>query len=160
MEISFAVVGSSGCGKSTFVRKSLKRHDLTDTELRVARSKEGSHTRLINCTHSHSPLYSPDRYSLSRADTCRKANIKLPGATDFKLSMFELSTEQLEAEDGGIRNGSAWPVGLPHVDGIFVCYNAADLNSFKHLGELLSLYSVAWSLSGSDIWFWKVAITH
>jgi len=36
--------------------------------------------------------------------------------------------------------GGAWPEGLPHIDGVLVCYDASDMASFARVPDLLGTF--------------------
>jgi len=116
---SIAVIGCSGCGKSTFIRKSLKRHDLSDAQSQSATVREGAHTKEV-------------KYSR------RLARYSQGTSTEVLLTIYEFSTEEWVLEDGSLL--SAWATGVPKVDGIFVCYDASDMKSFNHVVEILVGY--------------------
>lgn len=59
------------------------------------------------------------------------------GSLEVLLTIYEVNSDELL--DEGSTLVSAWPSGLPHVDGVFVCYDASHAPSFKHVVGLLSM---------------------
>ena len=53
--------------------------------------------------------------------------------------MYELDIKSLLHEDSDKSAGlfAVWPNELPRVDGVFVCYDASNSDSFQHFTELL-----------------------
>ncbi len=49
-ELTFAVVGAAGCGKSTFIRKSLKQNGVSAGEIFTVKLSDGDGQRSIECT--------------------------------------------------------------------------------------------------------------
>ncbi|KAH8120383.1 ras GEF [Phellopilus nigrolimitatus] len=119
-EMAIAVVGPTGCGKSTFIRKSLKRHDLSNSDSFVATITAGDMTR--NITY-----------------TCRRAHIFNEFNTETLLSVYEYDSLDWKIDDCSALI-SVWPSGLPRADGIFVCYDESDRTSFRHVVQLLAGY--------------------
>ncbi|THH09195.1 hypothetical protein EW145_g2199 [Phellinidium pouzarii] len=119
-ELAIAVIGPTGCGKSTFIRKSLKRRNLSNTESFVATISVGDMTR--NITY-----------------TCRRARLLSELNTLTLLSVYECDTQDWKI-DGINALISVWPSSLPRVDGIFVCYDESNVESFKHVIQLLAGY--------------------
>ncbi|KAI5124641.1 hypothetical protein M0805_004250 [Coniferiporia weirii] len=119
-EVAIAVVGPTGCGKSTFIRKSLKRRNLSTAESLMANVTAGDMMRTI-------------------AYTCRRARLFIEFNTVTLLSIYEYDTQDWKI-DGNDVLVSVWPTGLPPVDGIFVCYDESNAGSFKHVLQLLAGY--------------------
>ncbi|KLO20265.1 ras GEF [Schizopora paradoxa] len=116
---SIAVIGVSGSGKSAFIRKSLKRHELSEAQSQSATVREGEQSKEI-------------KYSR------RVARYSQGTSTEVLLTVYEFSTEEWILEDGNLL--SAWATGVPRVDGIFVCYDASELKSFNHVVDILVGY--------------------
>ncbi|KAL5495208.1 hypothetical protein ACEPAI_671 [Sanghuangporus weigelae] len=114
-EISIAVIGAPGCGKSTFIRKGWKRHDLTSPESLTSTLSVGNTTQNISYT--------------------RRTTQFLTGLnTEMKLTVYEYNLDwKIDSDSFPI-----WPPGLPRADGVFVCYDGSDRASFADVVKLVA----------------------
>ena len=60
---------------------------------------------------------------------------------DYHLTLIEIGIQELLHADGEL-HGDAWPACLPHVDGIFVLYDASNRSSFIHIEELIRKHHI------------------
>ncbi|KAF8591835.1 ras GEF [Ramaria rubella] len=110
---SIAVVGASGCGKTTVIKKGLRMWGVSDESICTITTPQGRiryGTRTMNAPRDE--------------ETIKIAQV-LEVASD---------TLCLDSPDG------AWPEGLPSIDGVLVCYDASDPASFARVPDLLACY--------------------
>lgn len=120
IQMSLVIVGSRGCGKSTFIRRAWKNSRTSEQTWFTVSATDSNGTRVIHYTS-------------------RKAFMQAHEGRDYFLTLIEISTQELEHVDGEI-HGDVWPSILPKIDGAFVLYDASDRSSFIHVEELISGY--------------------
>ena len=139
------MVGATGCGKSTFIRKSLKQTGVQHGGNFDVKLRDGDGIRSIKCGYCKSMSSCVKLNSIYHLVVERQSYVsalfddpvtKERVEKNFAVTFLEIDTHSL-LDAGGNLNGKGWPVCLPLVDGIFVCYDASDRNSFAHVGELL-----------------------
>ncbi|KAL5535574.1 hypothetical protein ACEPAF_3668 [Sanghuangporus sanghuang] len=115
-EISIAVIGAPGCGKSTFVRKGWKRHDLSSPESLASTLRIGDTAQNISYT--------------------RRTTQFLTGLnTKTKLTVYEYNSRDWKIDSDSF---PIWPTDLPRADGVFVCYDGSDRASFADVVKLVA----------------------
>lgn len=159
-ELTFAVVGAAGCGKSTFIRKSLKQNGVSAGEVFSVRLSDGDGQRSIECACTQAVISNSDTTEVTRSlDIERRSYVTalfdIPGLKErverpFNVTFLEINVESLLSELGELRD-KGWPKCLPTVDGIFICYNASERASFTHVGGLLCSFYLHFSESPSLI---------
>ncbi|TDL28449.1 ras GEF [Rickenella mellea] len=113
-QFTLVVVGFHGCGKSSFIRKSLKHYRLSDAEI---------------CEVT----VGPDKISyVSRVAN----NSDSTPTSERTITMLEFDTQSLN-----VIGQNAWPSLLQNVDGVFVCYDATDAPSFEPVRDILAVYN-------------------
>ncbi|TFY71062.1 hypothetical protein EVG20_g1954 [Dentipellis fragilis] len=113
-DVTVAVVGEPGCGKSMAIIKGLKGYGLSD---------ESQMSELLG---GHKVF----NYTL------REGKIARDSATDRTLRVLEVNTAYLHL-DRAILGDSIWPDGAPALDGAFVCYDVAQESSFARVEDVL-----------------------
>ncbi|CAE6341800.1 unnamed protein product [Rhizoctonia solani] len=103
------VVGTKGCGKSSFIRLALQAVDPEESRI-VAASANGP-TITLACT-----------------TVCRGA------ARVFEIDADEL----LDVSEPESDNWALWPEGFPKLHGLAVCYDAHDQRSFDQAKQVLA----------------------
>ncbi|KAJ7225494.1 ras guanine nucleotide exchange factor domain-containing protein [Mycena pura] len=107
--LTLLVVGAANCGKSVVIRKGLKDYGL---------SEPTSHSFEV-----HSKYFS-STYSL------RVGRIK-DDIEEYPLHVIEADVSKTTLDD------AAWPEGSPTIDGVIMCYDASDPESFLPVEGLL-----------------------
>lgn len=69
-------------------------------------------------------------------DSSRTIAIPLVNHATRTAHILELDSDTFHLDSPG----GAWPEGLPHIDGVLVCYDASDLASFARVPELLGTF--------------------
>ncbi|KAI0068347.1 ras GEF [Artomyces pyxidatus] len=112
-EVTVAVIGEQGCGKSTAIGKGLKAYRLSEP---------------VAVTD---PLRGNDLFGY----TLREGKIIHEPQPDCALSVLEVDASVLSDNTGS--GGYVWPVGAPRLDGVIVCYDVSRQDSFSHVEDLL-----------------------
>ncbi|KAJ7630961.1 ras guanine nucleotide exchange factor domain-containing protein [Roridomyces roridus] len=107
--LTLLVVGAAKCGKSVVIRKGLKDYGLSDST---------SHAFEIP-----SPYFSAS-YKL------RTGRIR-DGFEEYHLHVIEADVSKSTLDD------SVWPDGSPQINGVIMCYDASDSDSFLPVEGLL-----------------------
>ncbi|KAJ6519841.1 ras guanine nucleotide exchange factor domain-containing protein [Mycena sanguinolenta] len=110
--LTLLVVGAAKCGKSVVIRKGLKDYGLSEP---TNRSFE-----------MESPYFSAS-YSL------RVGRIK-DGFEEYALHVIEADVSKTTLDD------AVWPQGSPGIDGVIMCYDASDPDSFLPVEGLLQRF--------------------
>ncbi|KAJ7181680.1 ras guanine nucleotide exchange factor domain-containing protein [Mycena crocata] len=110
--LTLLVVGAARCGKSVVVRKGLKDYGL---------SEPTNHSFEVQSTHFSA------NYSL------RVGRIK-DGFEEYPLHVIEADVSKTTLDD------SVWPDGSPSIDGVIMCYDASDPDSFLPVEGLLQRF--------------------
>ncbi|KAJ7293598.1 ras guanine nucleotide exchange factor domain-containing protein [Mycena rebaudengoi] len=110
--LTLLVVGAAGCGKSVVIRKGLKDYGL---------SEPTDHSFEVPSEHFSS------NYSL------RVGRIR-DGFEEFPLHVIEADVSKTTLDD------SIWPDGSPKINGVIMCYDASDPESFLPVEGLLQRY--------------------
>ncbi|KAJ6604672.1 ras guanine nucleotide exchange factor domain-containing protein [Mycena vulgaris] len=110
--LTLLVVGAAGCGKSVVIRKGLKDYGL---------SEPSNHAFEVQCPHF------TVNYSL------RVGRIR-DGFEEYPLHVIEADVAKTTLDD------SVWPDGSPAIDGVIMCYDASDPDSFLPVEGLLQRY--------------------
>nr|GAT44206.1 Ras guanyl-nucleotide exchange factor [Mycena chlorophos] len=107
--LTLLVVGAPQCGKSVVIRKGLKDYGLSEP---------------VNHSFPVQSTYFSANYSL-RAGRTRD------GAQEYPLHVIETDVSKVALED------VVWPEGSPAIDGVIMCYDASDADSFLPVEGLL-----------------------
>ncbi|OCH96179.1 ras GEF [Obba rivulosa] len=119
-EIVIAVIGASGCGKSTVIRKGLKAYGLSEPVLvKIPTGAPGEDDDYYTYT------YRTGRISFSE-DTPTRV---------LRVMEVDISELDLQGENDVSQNG------VPLVDGVLVCYDASRAESFSHVEDVLREFS-------------------
>lgn len=115
---------------------------------------DGDGQRSIECAYLPMVISNSDTtYVSSFPDIERRSYVTalfdIPGSKErverpFNVTFLEINVESLQSETGELRD-RGWPKCLPTVDGIFICYNASERQSFTHVGELLCSFYLHFS---------------
>ncbi|TFK57283.1 ras GEF [Heliocybe sulcata] len=117
--ISIAVVGTSHCGKSTFVEKGLKAYNLSKpTACSVPVGDNGSFNY-----------------------TFRTGKIPRPHSSHGRvLGLMEVDVPARNLDHVSTSAGPVWPGGAPDIQGVLICYDSSDETSFQPVERLLREY--------------------
>ncbi|KAF7320321.1 Ras guanyl-nucleotide exchange factor [Mycena kentingensis (nom. inval.)] len=107
--LTLLVVGAAQCGKSIVIRKGLKDYGL---------SEPANHSFQVQST------YFSSSYSL------RVGRIR-DGVEEHPLHVIEADVSKISLEE------AIWPEGSPDIDGVIMCYDASDADSFLPVEGLL-----------------------
>ncbi|KZW02499.1 kinase-like protein [Exidia glandulosa HHB12029] len=118
-----AVVGTAGSGKSSLIRKGLGACGLVECPMLLTLGPEGEAGRM-DFVSATSPS-SPDPSSLVSPALAVEGSLRSARVLVVETSLMNRDTLRL------------WPIGLPHMDGVVVCYDAADPPSFDAVPALL-----------------------
>ncbi|KZT30401.1 ras GEF [Neolentinus lepideus HHB14362 ss-1] len=117
--ISIAVVGTSHCGKSTFVEKGLKAYGLS---------------KPIGCSV---PLGDKGTFDY----TFRTGRIPRPHSSHGRiLGIMEVDVPARNLDHISTSSGPVWPGGAPDIQGVLICYDSSDDTSFQPIERLLREY--------------------
>ncbi|KIP11969.1 hypothetical protein PHLGIDRAFT_98679 [Phlebiopsis gigantea 11061_1 CR5-6] len=117
-DITLVVVGATGTGKSTVIRKGLKAYGLSEASTSMSPpGAEGGRFRYV---------YRVGRISHNQA-------------TDRLLRVLEVDILSLDLSVNGYHG--ILPEGAPAIDGLVLCYDASNETSFVHVEDVL--HSVA-----------------
>ncbi|KLO16364.1 hypothetical protein SCHPADRAFT_887845 [Schizopora paradoxa] len=124
--LTLAVVGASGCGKTTFIKRSLKRRGLTSSDSKLVEWQNGHMSRFLHYVDRNAYI-----------------NIVLSGQTGmsqmfYNATILEVNISELINPNDEKPCDNGWPSCLPAVDGIFVCYDASDRSTFANVVDILS----------------------
>ncbi|KAF7306943.1 Ras guanyl-nucleotide exchange factor [Mycena indigotica] len=107
--LTLLVVGAAKCGKSVIVKKGLKDYGLSEP---------------VNHSFQVQSNYFSSNYSL------RVGRIR-DGVDEYPLHVIEAEVSKVALED------AVWPEGSPTIDGVIMCYDASDADSFLPVEGLL-----------------------
>ncbi|KAJ7487620.1 ras guanine nucleotide exchange factor domain-containing protein [Mycena galericulata] len=110
--LTLLVVGAARCGKSVVIKKGLKDYGLSDPS---------DHSFEVQGAHFSAT------YSL------RVGRIR-DGFEEYSLHVIEADVSKTTLDD------SVWPDGSPPIDGVIMCYDASDPDSFLPVEGLLQRY--------------------
>jgi len=113
-DIVLVVIGTSGCGKSTVIRKGLSSYGLSESNV-VPEDPQAGTPQFIQ--RSCSVAVDPDS----------------PDGPSHAIQVIEV---EAETKDGRLQ----WPHGLPPMDGVIICYDSSNKNSFQPVEGLLKRY--------------------
>lgn len=128
-EIAIAVVGFSGCGKSTFISEDAKAHGASDVEALFASPGTFPPTP-FRCKFMFNTLLILFYLTAISQDT-RRFDRAIP--RDFSMVIYELDIEKV------------LPENLPPVSGVVVCYDAANKASFSPVEEFIRMLHFSFS---------------
>ncbi|KAF9652036.1 ras GEF [Thelephora ganbajun] len=114
--ITVAVVGCSGCGKSSIIKKGCKAYAMSEP------------TTGIPPTDGKNQF----RY------TSRLGKINQGPNVTGSLRVLEADLSDFHLDDVSSR---VWPDSAPRVDGVIVCYDSSSLSSFTHVERLVCGYN-------------------
>lgn len=77
-------------------------------------------------------------YTQCFLDTARSVTICSQPGPDRKITVFEVNSISLRLRSSNAEH-NVWPSCLPPIDGVFICYDASDAESFRDIKELLSM---------------------
>ncbi|KAJ3554551.1 hypothetical protein NM688_g3048 [Phlebia brevispora] len=117
-DITIAVVGTTGCGKSTVIRKGLKSHGLSEAT-------------------SYGPP--PGVNSEAFRYVYRVGRLILNQAHDHILRVLEIDLAALDLRED--HASGIVPEGAPPIDGVAVCYDSSDRSSFEQVEVVLQSVS-------------------
>ena len=128
--VTVAVVGCSGCGKSSIIKKGCKAYAMSEPTIGVPVTdgkdqfccKFGYLTDLI---HNLIPV---------PTDTSRLGKINQGPSMTGSLRVLEVDLADFHLDDPSSR---VWPDFAPRVDGVIVCYDSSSLSSFAHVERLV-----------------------
>ncbi|KAJ7071009.1 ras guanine nucleotide exchange factor domain-containing protein [Mycena amicta] len=107
--LTLLVVGAAQCGKSVVIRKGLKDYSLSEP---------------VNHSFPVQSTYFSSSYSL------RVGRIR-DGVEEYPLHVIEADVSKISLQD------AVWPEGSPAIDGVIMCYDASDSDSFLPVEGLL-----------------------
>ncbi|KAJ7615289.1 ras guanine nucleotide exchange factor domain-containing protein [Mycena polygramma] len=110
--LTLLVVGAAKCGKSVVIRKGLKDYGLSEP---------------TNHSFEVQSNYFSASYSL------RVGRIR-DGVEDYALHVIEADVSKTTLDD------AVWPDGSPGIDGVIMCYDASDPDSFLPVEGLLQRF--------------------
>ncbi|KAH7104399.1 hypothetical protein BKA62DRAFT_694562 [Auriculariales sp. MPI-PUGE-AT-0066] len=116
---SIAVVGAAGCGKSTVIMNALARDGLIESTEEICIGPA----------------------AVSRCiEVISRTGITSPSSRGYEASVvvYEVDTSSL-----GYRSLGVWPIGMPIVDGVLICYDASDATTFNDVPALLEGFQAA-----------------
>ncbi|KAF7347815.1 Ras guanyl-nucleotide exchange factor [Mycena venus] len=110
--LTLLVVGAAKCGKSVVIRKGLKDYGLSEP---------------TNHSFEVQSSYFSSSYSL------RVGRIR-DGFEEYALHVIEADVSKTTLDD------AVWPEGSPGIDGVIMCYDASDSDSFLPVEGLLQRF--------------------
>ncbi|KAI0348025.1 ras GEF [Trametopsis cervina] len=113
-DITIAVLGAQGSGKSTIIRKGLKSYGLS--EATNSSSAPGTGGEIFKYVY-------------------RVGRISHKQASDCLLRVLEV--DFLALDFGSDEHPSIFPEGAPPIDGLVLCYDSSDRTSFKYVEKAL-----------------------
>ncbi|ETW87236.1 hypothetical protein HETIRDRAFT_378044 [Heterobasidion irregulare TC 32-1] len=113
-DVTIAVVGDSGCGKSVAISKGLKSYSLSEPVPEA--SGLGAHLLI--------------------PDISREGTLVYEHLPDRLLRVLEVDNSSLRI-DGTVSGLPVWPENAPRLDGVIVCYDVSQEASFAHVEDLL-----------------------
>ncbi|KZT02739.1 uncharacterized protein LAESUDRAFT_400607 [Laetiporus sulphureus 93-53] len=113
-QISIAVIGAAGCGKSTVIRKGLKAYKLSES---------------TTSSFSAGPTATDDDVQIPYTRWNGKISAG-HNSPDYLLRILEVDISALDLSQSGAKY---WE--RPSLNGIIVCYDAAREESFQHVAD-------------------------
>ncbi len=151
--LTLGVIGASGCGKTTFIKRSLKRRGLTVSESKLVEvAKMGICLGFFTVCDPLSMIMMFQRAERRtnhpfHLDQDRHAYINVVlsketgmSQTFYNATILEMNISELINPNNEKPCENGWPTCLPRVDGVFVCYDASDRSSFANIVNILSKY--------------------
>ncbi|KDQ63732.1 hypothetical protein JAAARDRAFT_29764 [Jaapia argillacea MUCL 33604] len=125
-EVSIAIAGTPGCGKSTLIKKGLKPYGLSEpTPCSVPVGRTGAFNYTFRVGKLPQDHQSSDRFlGVMELDVPPDSLESVPSASGVSSSS----------------GGPVWPGGAPNIEGVIVCYDASSETSFKPVERLLHEY--------------------
>ncbi|KAF8973945.1 ras guanine nucleotide exchange factor domain-containing protein [Flammula alnicola] len=118
-DIILAVIGTTGCGKSTVIRKGLSGYGLVESSVISEASNSSGLPRYVR----------------------RTGIVTLEEPASPGGSPHDQVIEVIEVEVQTTNNGLLkWPQGLPPIDGIIICYDSSHKSSYQPVEGLLKGY--------------------
>ncbi|KAI0051683.1 ras GEF [Auriscalpium vulgare] len=115
-EVTLAVVGGKGCGKSAAIAKGLRAYKLSEPAT----------------VTDHNSGYGPFTYTL------REGKIGDDTAPECVLNVLELDATVLKDKR---MDQYIWPDGAPSLDGVVVCYDVSRKETFVHVEDLIRCFT-------------------
>ncbi|CAA7265781.1 unnamed protein product [Cyclocybe aegerita] len=116
-DIVLVVIGTTGCGKSTVIRKGLSGYGLSDS---------------LIISDAAGSIALP-RYIRRRTGPVKLDHPESPGAVPQVIEVIEVEVQTTT-------KGLLWPQGLPPIDGIIICYDSSKKSSYQPVEGLLKGY--------------------
>jgi len=128
--VTVAVVGCSGCGKSSIIKKGCKAYAMSEPTIGmpVTDGKDQFRCRFGLSTNRLHNL------TLPSTDTSRLGKINQGPNMTGSLRVFEADLSDFHLDNPSSR---VWPDFAPRVDGVIVCYDSSSLTSFTHVERLV-----------------------
>ncbi|KAH9486912.1 Ras guanine nucleotide exchange factor P [Psilocybe cubensis] len=121
--VVLAVIGTTGCGKSTVIRKGLSQYKLSET------------TTLMESSH---PSRLPRSVDKRRSSSL---TVDLPASPVSPVTSQPAIIDSIEVEISSTSNVPLpWPKDLPTIDGLIICYDRSNKSSFEPVEALLKNY--------------------
>lgn len=134
--VNIAVIGPPECGKSTFIRKAVKNlhpQALPPIRRRGYSSKTLIYISLLLYRFRISDLSFASFASSNVIVACTLAALDPPPGLE--------TTRILEINSAILSSDALWLEGWPRLDGVILCYDASNLESFKRIPELVGGYN-------------------
>ncbi|EJD47712.1 kinase-like protein [Auricularia subglabra TFB-10046 SS5] len=118
-----AVVGAAGCGKTTLIKTGLGSCGLVECPMLLTLGPAGLEGRMdfVWSSSAGASRVVEDALQVMQID----ASLRSARVLVVETSLLDKDTL------------SAWPVGLPRMDGVVLCYDATDASSFDAVPTLL-----------------------
>ena len=128
--VTVAVVGCSGCGKSSIIKKGCKAYAMSEPTTGVP-ATDGKDLFRCGSGRSTDRLHN---LTLLPIDTSRLGKINQGPNMTGSLRVLEADLSDFNLENPSSR---VWPDFAPKVDGVIVCYDSSSLTSFTHVERLV-----------------------
>jgi len=128
--ITVAVVGFSGCGKSSIIKKGCKAYAMSEPTIGLPMT-DGKNQ--FSCEPCCSTDFT-NNLTPASTDTSRLGKINQGPNMTGSLRVLEIDLADFHLDDPSSR---VWPDFAPRVDGVIVCYDSSSLSSFAHVERLV-----------------------